>query len=45
MRLSERITYRLSRADREALENIAEEKKTTIGDLLRQITKTTLYNE
>lgn len=45
MILSERITYRLSKSDREALETIAEEKKTTIGKLLREITKTQLYND
>ena len=44
MRLTERLTYLLSKADREALETIAEERKTTLGRLMREITKTTIHN-
>lgn len=45
MRMTEQITYRLSKSDREALMNIAKEKNTTIGKLLRQLTKPAIYEQ
>ena len=45
MRMTEQITYRLSKAERETLENIALEKNISIGKLIRGITINFLHNE
>lgn len=45
MRMTEQITYRLSKADKEALVNFVKENNTSIGRFIRGITKTILRVE
>ena len=43
--MTEQITYRLSKADRDAINNIARENNISTGKLIRAITKNFLHNE
>ena len=43
--MTEQITYRLSKADKETLVKFAKENNTSIGELIRGITKTILRVE
>ena len=45
MRMTEQITYRLSKEERVTLEKIALEKNISIGKLIRWITKNFIHNE